>query len=794
MTKQNIFVLDIETNGLLSNMIDFSSFPYKLREDARLWCIVLNNVSTGEVFTAVKEEITLDWMKTTLMGATHIVAHNGVKFDFLALKLFGVFDYHVGYLDEPDLLFGSPVIYVDTLILSRLFNPDRFGGHSLSSWGERVGEAKTDFRQLCVDKGYIEKNATKGAEFKQFCPEMIPYCQQDTFVTFLALKKLTEEKKSWGSWDNAIKVEHKLADLAIRRESFGFAFDKEAAVKNVLDLEAKMQELADRVNPILPPKKMNKGELSDFTPAKTQFTKNGTPSSHLLKFCERTGAKLELNEALEYSLSFEGKTFPLPTTEAIKTHIPASIDNLDHVKSYLIELGWVPIEWRERDLTKDSKKQSIPYEKRVAALKRWATDTYEGKYKEQRMDVLGITDLRDFYNTTLEKLKNDKPVRVPTSPCVRVGVEKELCPNLTAMGDSVSFAKDFTLYLTYRHRKNSIAGGDIEDMDFDLESPNTGYLAQYREVDGRIPTPAIEIGTNTSRMRHKNIANLPKTISIYGTEIRSLFGAGEGYVTLGYDFSSLEGRITGDAVYNYDLGKELAEAFVAEKPDDLHSKNAVKLGLPRQIVKSLTFGILYGSQPAKIAKMLQVSTQRAEELYNEFWDAVPALKQFKEDLEYSWEKNNKEFVEAIDGRKIMTRSKHSLLNAIIQTNGSLSVKYTIVYLFKRLEELGYCIDPFVAQPAVCEMITYHDEQCLAVRKDIIKYATFETEEDAVEYTKSHRGAQLGSIGHGKKYYVALPNPITIAIEDSIRKTEARLKMNVKLGFEYAVGNNWADCH
>ena len=37
-------VLDIETNGLLEHMIDYSKpYPLKLKETARLWCISLRN-------------------------------------------------------------------------------------------------------------------------------------------------------------------------------------------------------------------------------------------------------------------------------------------------------------------------------------------------------------------------------------------------------------------------------------------------------------------------------------------------------------------------------------------------------------------------------------------------------------------------------------------------------------------------------------------------------------------------------------------------------------------------------
>ncbi len=62
MAEQNIYVLDIETNDLLAGMLDYSSFPYKLKEDARLWCIVVRNLKTNEVFKAVQEEATKEWL------------------------------------------------------------------------------------------------------------------------------------------------------------------------------------------------------------------------------------------------------------------------------------------------------------------------------------------------------------------------------------------------------------------------------------------------------------------------------------------------------------------------------------------------------------------------------------------------------------------------------------------------------------------------------------------------------------------------------------------------------------
>ena len=37
-------VIDIETNNLLADMLDYSSLPYKLHKNAILWCVVIRDV------------------------------------------------------------------------------------------------------------------------------------------------------------------------------------------------------------------------------------------------------------------------------------------------------------------------------------------------------------------------------------------------------------------------------------------------------------------------------------------------------------------------------------------------------------------------------------------------------------------------------------------------------------------------------------------------------------------------------------------------------------------------------
>lgn len=772
-------VIDIETNNLLANMLDYSSLPYKLNNQAKLWCIVIRDIDTDKVTTLTSETgntITKEQVKNALQGTTEIVAHNGIKFDFISLKLFGVLDYEVGYLEKPDLLFGNEVKITDTLIRSRLFNPDRYGGHSLDAWGKKLGEFKGIFK-----------------DFDKYSDEMLQYCIQDTKVTALIYKDLEVEWNNYDRWKKPEKLENKLADLAVKRETYGFWFDKDLAVKCLEDLTKKMEDLENNVNPILPPKPMNKTTLKKFTPPKNQFKKDGTPNAHILNFAEKHGAEIEGDLFI-----YKGKLLQLPLESPIETHEVASISDLDHVKMHLINLGWNPTEFKVRDLTKDSKKQNLPYQKRVEALDRWLEQTFDdGKYTKNRLNELGLGKDKDVIRQKLlKRLGEDKPVRVPTSPMVRVGVEKELCPNLVKLGDKVAFANDFTLYLTYKHRKSSIAGGEIDDMDFDEEYPNTGFLSMYREVDGRVPTPAIEIGASTNRYRHIGVCNVARASSIYGKEMRSLFGCGKGMYQLGFDFSSLEARIQGHYILPFD-GEELAEQLLASKPNDIHTINANKLGISRDQAKSVSYALMYGASWTKLKTMLGLNDAEAKALFDAYWQAVKPLSDLKEAITKAWTKRDKVYVVGVDGRKINTRSQHSLLNALFQSGGVICAKYSTVFIYQILEEQGFRCDPFTEKTIdMCGMIEYHDECQLAVNPNIVELKTFDSEDEYKEFVDSWDGDQLGSettLRNGK-ICIALPNPVSKAITQAIKMAEKEVGLKVELGCEWVLANNWYNCH
>ena len=103
-------ILDIEANGLRPDTI---------------WCIVAKEVEYGTVNVFIGEDIFSfpDWVRTH--GVTHICGHNIIGYDLPVLEKITGFKWEEAIQD--------------TLVMSRLANPNREAGHSLDSWGNRLG-------------------------------------------------------------------------------------------------------------------------------------------------------------------------------------------------------------------------------------------------------------------------------------------------------------------------------------------------------------------------------------------------------------------------------------------------------------------------------------------------------------------------------------------------------------------------------------------------------------------------------------------------------------------------------
>ena len=159
------------------------------------------------------------------IGNNQVCAHNGIGFDYPLLRqVWGV------------TIRKSQAI--DTLIMSRLYNPVIEGGHSLKAWGKRLGFEKMDFDITDFDGGYTD--------------EMAEYCDRDVAVLARLHQHLESELKVWDA-QKAIDLEHEVAIILSRMERTGFKIDYEKARKMEDTLVSEMAAIETELQATFPP-------------------------------------------------------------------------------------------------------------------------------------------------------------------------------------------------------------------------------------------------------------------------------------------------------------------------------------------------------------------------------------------------------------------------------------------------------------------------------------------------------------------------------------------------------------
>lgn len=856
------FTFDIESNNLLNDeSVDYLASPYRLKDSFAMHCIVCESHDTGEIIafhdgdkylfdgrpyieTDGKYEYRLEeyehleythfplkdfpdfvngtgkFKGNSNYKITKVVGHNIINFDLLAIKLFFKLNYSVKY----NTWGNSNIEICDTMILSKTLNPDRFGGHSLAELSKKAGgDVKIDFR----------KNIPETERFRTFAADMLYYCIYDNKANTAVFRYLMEEWGDYSKWSEPFNLEQRVADIITRQEHRGFAFNMKQAEDNIRDLDARMEACRLEAEPVLPPKPATKGYLKSFIPPKLQFKKNGEPSSNMIKFAEKHSGELVQKEDGWWLFAL-GKEFklPIPAEEPIcDPTVPATLDDTTHIKNWLVGLGWSPSEYKDKDITLKSgtkiKKDEAQMEK---AIRDYVDQTLASNFCQDRCDHLECTPetlewkLRD----RIAKAKG-RGVKVLTNPSFTKGQEKDICPNLEALGEKFPYATQIVQYLTYKHRRNSILGGGA-DWEEDEEDYDKGYLAAVR-ADGRIPTPAATCDAATSRMKHRLVANIPRVTSLYGYEMRNLFGVEvPKYFQIGYDFDSLEAKIESHYCWRYEQEPhEYCNALLLEKPNDVHTMMARRISdtigrkFERSPAKSVKYGITYGAQAAKVAKTIGSDMYTGQLVYDAFWEAAKPLALLKERLHDFWVKTGKKYILGIDGRKVPTRSAHAILNSLFQSGGVICAKRAMVIYDDLIEEEGLAVDFFVDdwknKSFVQQMIAYHDEAQLEVTRDLVHFKWFSKESlgwtqvddpdeqkkidkeclDKVNAWKEEEEKRTGKIWANVHespkggWFTAYSRAGELA-SIAVNKAGEYYNLNVPLTAGYDVGNSWASCH
>ena len=264
-------VFDIETDDLKATKIH---------------CLVAQDIDTNQLYKFPPNRLEEGY--ELLTKANRLIGHNIIGFDIPMVEKFGGVD-----------LSNKPV--VDTLVMSRLFNPVREGGHSLETWGYRLGFKKIEFD-----------------DYKNYSNEMLTYCTRDVQLNAVLFHKLREEGRGFDK--ESVKLEQSVAEVIKQQEINGFKFDMQKAELLLAELRQKMQEAEDEVHKEFKPKLV---DIKQVTPKKK---KDGTLS------------KVGLTDE-EYQNILDTNNFKPFMRRKLQDF---NLGSRKQIGEYLIEFGWKP--------------------------------------------------------------------------------------------------------------------------------------------------------------------------------------------------------------------------------------------------------------------------------------------------------------------------------------------------------------------------------------------------------------------------------------------------------------------
>jgi DNA polymerase-1 len=247
--------------------------------------------------------------------------------------------------------------------------------------------------------------------------------------------------------------------------------------------------------------------------------------------------------------------------------------------------------------------------------------------------------------------------------------------------------------------------------------------------DNRLHGRMWTIGTPTFRCRHELVANLPSVDSVYGKEMRSLLICEPGTVIVGADSAGNQMRGLCHYIGNDDFTNEVING-------DVHQKNADILSgvypTPRKTAKPWLYAYLFGGGDAKLGLILTGKSsasvgKQSKALYE---SSIPGLAELKDKLGGMFERTEgafgkgNAFIRGLDGRLVFVGSGHQVLNYLLQTAEGITCKAAIVWLKKKLNELG--IQYYFT-------LHYHDELAVVCKEqdaELVKQLSIQAFTDA----------------------------------------------------------------
>jgi len=264
-------VFDIETDDLQATLVH---------------CIVAQDAETGEIFKFPPHKLEEGYK--FLATADRLIGHNIIGFDIPMVQKFGGVD-----------LSNKEVI--DTLVLSRLFNPNRDGGHSLESWGFRLGLSKIEFE-----------------DYLNYSNEMLDYCVRDVTLNTLVYKNLRNESKGFSK--GCIELEQSIAGIIKQQEVNGFKFDMQSALVLLAELREKKQQIEDEVHDTFKPKWVDTKLVTPYIKKDGDLSKRGLTDDEYARCLNTMNYEPFMRQTLQ----------------------DFNLGSRKQIGEYLIDFGWKP--------------------------------------------------------------------------------------------------------------------------------------------------------------------------------------------------------------------------------------------------------------------------------------------------------------------------------------------------------------------------------------------------------------------------------------------------------------------
>ena len=199
------------------NRLVFLDIETNTKHDT-IWCCVTKADEEIKVWTEAEK------LQEYLRKDDTLVMHNGISFDAPILNQRWNTKIRLNQCR-------------DTLVLSRLLNPNRENGHSLEAWGNRLGYPKIDFKDY--DAGLSD--------------EMIQYCIRDVEVLERVYHALEDEKRHYGFSEQSVELEHEVAAIISRQERRGFRLDVPYAMVLASTLKDRAANIEQELQQLFPP-------------------------------------------------------------------------------------------------------------------------------------------------------------------------------------------------------------------------------------------------------------------------------------------------------------------------------------------------------------------------------------------------------------------------------------------------------------------------------------------------------------------------------------------------------------